>query len=122
MQLNLVAAAYAFDVNEAPALPRGARLATLPSAEMVDGEWYVETYPDVRAAIMNGQFKSAVQHYLAYGFQEGRLPSSPKVDEAWYLATYPDVAQAILDGKVKNGTDHFIHYGYIEGRFPRSRS
>ena len=76
----------------------------------VDAEWYLSQYPDVRAAVQNGQFKSAEEHYRTNGFKEKRLPARPKaaldvdqaanvaVDAEWYLSQYPDVRTAIQDG------------------------
>jgi hypothetical protein len=43
----------------------------------VDEEWYFQAYPDVRAAVEDGRFKSAPHHYRMHGFFEGRLPSKP---------------------------------------------
>jgi MoaA/NifB/PqqE/SkfB family radical SAM enzyme len=42
---------------------------------VVDEEWYFEAYPDVRAAVEDGRFKSARHHYRTCGFLERRLPS-----------------------------------------------
>lgn len=93
------------------------------SAEVVlDEEWYLSCYPDVRAAIADGHFSSAESHYRAHGRKEKRLPSPPAVDEAWYLLRYPDVVRAIQLGQVKSAYDHFVRFGYGEGRLPRHPS
>lgn len=42
-----------------------------------DEEFYLETYPDVAAAIGRGEYASAREHYLAYGAAEGRAASRP---------------------------------------------
>jgi hypothetical protein len=85
---------------------------------VVDPDWYLSTYPDVAGALMKGRFRSALQHYLAHGFQEGRLPVPPSVDEVWYIAMYPDVAEAIGKGSIGSARQHFIQSGYREGRLP----
>lgn len=84
----------------------------------VDAEWYLSQYPDVRAAIENGQFKSALDHYLNNGIREKRIPSRPKVDEEFYLKSNPDVAEAVRQGRFKSGFEHYVLYGYFEDRKP----
>lgn len=37
-----------------------------------DAAWYLETYPDVGAAVSQGGLESALAHYLAHGREEGR--------------------------------------------------
>jgi hypothetical protein len=91
---------------------------TAPADVTVDAEWYLSQYPDVRAGIQNGLFKSALDHYRAHGYFEKRLPLKPVVCEVWYLRRYPDVAQAIREGWESTAHNHFIKYGYLEGRIP----
>jgi hypothetical protein len=91
--------------------------ANLPKNVIVDAEWYLSQYPDVKEHIP-GQFLSARDHFIRNGYQEGRVPIKPMVDEAWYLTTYPDVAEAVRSGRAKSGFDHFIENGYAEGRKP----
>jgi SAM-dependent methyltransferase len=38
--------------------------------------WYLDTYPDVRAAVASGAFESGRDHWLQFGEVEGRLPSN----------------------------------------------
>ncbi len=91
-----------------------------PEDVLVDEEWYRSQYPDVKEKIP-GQFQSARDHFIRFGYQQGRLPIKPLLfDEAWYLATYPDVAEAVRSGRLKSGYDHFIKFGYAEGRQPSS--
>jgi hypothetical protein len=84
-----------------------------------DEEWYLSQYPDVRADIQSGTFKSGLEHYRRHGILEKRLPAKPVVDEAWYLRAYPEVKQAIREGRETSAYDHFVKYGYREGRAPR---
>jgi hypothetical protein len=91
-----------------------------PAGTLVDEEWYLSQYPDVRAGIKPGGFRSAYHHFLEFGYREGRLPRKPNLDEAWYLASYPDVAEAIRSGRVKSAYDHFMQNGYGEGRKPNA--
>ena len=88
-----------------------------PKDVLVDDVWYLSQYPDVKAQIP-GHFRSARDHFIRNGYQEGRVPIKPMFDEAWYLTTYPDVAEAVRSGRMKSGYDHFIENGYGEGRKP----
>ena len=44
---------------------------------VVDSDWYLSTYPDVRDAVSAGQYRDALEHYLRYGMAEGRMPRPP---------------------------------------------
>lgn len=92
------------------------------SRPVVDEEWYLSCYPDVRAAIAEGRIGSAASHYRDHGKRENRLPTRPVVDEAWYLLRYPDVARLIRSGQVQSAYDHFVQAGYGEGRLPQHPS
>ena len=85
---------------------------------IVDEKWYLEQYPDVKAAIEKRAFFSGTDHFRRHGFLEGRMSAPQSFDEAWYLATYPDVAEAVRDGLFKSGRDHFMTAGLFEGRMP----
>jgi hypothetical protein len=82
----------------------------------VDETYYLSQYPDVRAAIAEGVFSSAVEHYRANGYCEGRLPAEPELDAGWYLERYPDIAAEHGNGALPDLVAHFVHYGYREGR------
>ncbi len=79
---------------------------------------YLTANPDVRDAMRKGHELTAAQHFIAFGYFEGRRGGLPKVDETWYLRTYPDVAVAVAAGKVKSATEHFEVMGAGEGRAP----
>lgn len=94
-----------------------------------DAETYLQQNPDVATAVQNGQFSSALQHYLLYGAAEGRdapvasggilggpQPAPAAFDQAGYFALYPDVAEAAADGRVVSGLAHFLSFGQQEGR------
>jgi hypothetical protein len=83
-----------------------------------DEDWYLATYPDIQAAVHQGEFPSGWAHFRTVGYLEGRLGNRPIVDSEWYLDTYPDIAQAMLEGKVTSAADHFEMFGYAEGRLP----
>jgi hypothetical protein len=82
-----------------------------------DEQFYLKTYPDVVDAIRRRELGSAYEHFLNFGYLEGRLPVDPAVDETWYLKTYPDVAAA-AQKQPTTARDHYFKYGYREGRRP----
>jgi hypothetical protein len=45
-----------------------------------DEEWYLQQNPDVATAVHEGRGKSGLEHYLAYGRNEGRLAVPRKQD------------------------------------------
>jgi hypothetical protein len=86
---------------------------------VVDEDWYIARYSDVReAAKARGSKSYATEHYRTHGFLEGRLPHEPVVDEAWYRKAYPDVDEAIRLGRQVDAKSHFVQEGYHEGRQP----
>ena len=77
---------------------------------LFDTAWYLERYPDVRAAGID-----PLGHYVTYGWREGRQPC-PLFDPSWYRAEYPDVAAS--------GSEPLLHYlrqGWREGRSPHPK-
>jgi len=83
-----------------------------------DETWYLATYPEISDEIRKGRFISARQHFLRYGFFQGRLPCKPKVDAEWYTKSYPDVARGIASRRIRSAEDHYIVFGFREGRMP----
>jgi glycosyltransferase involved in cell wall biosynthesis len=75
------------------------------SSGYFDPEWYLATYPDVRAS-----GKNPLQHFCELGAWEGRDPSR-YFSTTWYLEQYPDVQNC-------NPLEHFIDHGVKEGRTP----
>ena len=86
---------------------------------VVDEDWYIARYSDVREDVQASGSKSyAIEHYRTHGFLEGRLPHDPMVDEEWYRKSYPDIDEAIRLGRETDAKSHFIKQGYQEGRKP----
>ncbi|WP_347339489.1 esterase-like activity of phytase family protein [Planktothrix sp. FACHB-1355] len=81
---------------------------------LFDPKYYLSAYPDVADAIAKGLFKSAYDHFIQFGMDEGRNPSS--LFGLGYLSENPDVAQAVANGQLKSGFDHFFRFGYKEQR------
>ncbi len=82
---------------------------------LFDESYYLQQYPNVAAAVADGQFSSGYAHYLQYGQYEGYSPN-PYWDESWYLAENPDVAAAVNDGQVSSGFMQYYDYGQYENR------
>ena len=94
---------------------------------------YSDINTDVRNAIDQGwvpSFQSVTDHYVKYGFKEGRLTSSNWTeaqvnawDDAGYLSANPDVAN-YFQGAANSGWSlfgkygfaHWINFGQYEGR------
>ena len=76
-------------------------------AALVDSAWYLEHYPDVKAAGVDPR-----AHFVKHGIKEGRSPNA-FFNTRWYLAEYPDVARS-----GKNPVKHYLKYGAKEGRDP----
>lgn len=43
-----------------------------------DEAWYCETYPDVAEAVGKREFASGHEHFIEFGFFEGRSPAAPR--------------------------------------------
>jgi hypothetical protein len=85
-----------------------------------DEDGYLQANPDVQQAVQRGEIESGYQHYIGYGYFEGRKGGTALVEENWYLQKYPDVAAALKEGRVRSASDHFNAVGAAEGRCPSS--
>lgn len=87
-----------------------------------DNAAYLAANPDVQEAVQRGEVKSALLHYIGYGYFEGRPGGTAVVDRTWYSRTYPDVVQALQDGttEVRSMEEHFHVIGAAEGRSPNA--
>ena len=83
-----------------------------------DNDFYIKTNEDVREGIKRGDISSAFDHFVEFGFLEGRRGWRLIVDERFYLSENDDVRQSIKNGQFKNGQEHFDAVGEAEGRLP----
>jgi hypothetical protein len=83
---------------------------------LFDESVYLETYPDVAAAVAAGLFGSGREHFLKHGLSEGRVAISSSYDEETYLDANPDVAAAVEAGLFSSGLEHYAFYGQFENR------
>ena len=82
---------------------------------LFDEHYYLKEYPNVAAAVADGEFATGYDHYIKYGQYEGFSPS-PYWDESWYLQENPDVAAAVRAGTISSGFMHYYLYGQYENR------
>ncbi len=78
---------------------------------------YLTENPGVAAAVANDLLSSGFEHWLRFGFSEGRSPQFV-FDEEYYLAENLFVAQGVTNGVFTNGLEHYIRFGQAEGRQP----
>ena len=82
-----------------------------------DEEWYLKQYPDVATAIASGKVKSAHEHYIGFGYFEGRLPGLNGFDPKVYYESHDDLGRmSSKKDSDRLAREHFIKYGYREGR------
>ena len=74
---------------------------------LVDDEWYLETYPEVRETGL-----TPFRHFMKIGVHKGHNPNQ-YFDTIWYLNEYPDVARS-----GKNPLTHYLDHGAEEERDP----
>ena len=86
----------------------------LARAEL-DEAWYFKRYPDAAELVKNGEFGSALDHYVRQGATEGRSPNAD-FDEAYYLTLHNDVQDAVRTGRMRCGFEHYLGWGRKEGR------
>ncbi len=87
--------------------------------QLFNEAFYLESYPDVAAAVASWQIPDGRSHFLASGIQEGRTLISRfyRGDvEARYLGANPDVAAVVASGGLASGLQHFLGSGEAEGR------
>jgi len=89
----------------------------LPTSRYFDPEWYLRRYPDVAAAIGQGEWKSELHHYLCNG---GPITFDPleSFSEEHYLTRDPGLRTVIAAGHFRNGYMHFLSFGASELRSP----
>jgi len=84
-----------------------------------DEKFYLNTYTDVKDAVVKKYFPTGLSHYLQYGRtkKENRAPN-PFVDFQYYLANNPDVANAVKNDPNQSAHKHLFTWGNKEGRRP----
>src|SRR5690606_8825934 len=102
-------------------LERWAReVALLRDSALFDPDFYLDRYPDVRAAGVD-----PLQHFVEHGAREGRWPN-PWFDPAWYRANHqrgdddanPLLHYAHAPGRATSRTSEWFDGGYYRKRHP----
>ncbi|NES07094.1 MAG: hypothetical protein F6K22_32410 [Okeania sp. SIO2F4] len=99
--------------NSSPGIPTFVPPPNIP--ESFNENIYLIENPGVATAVANGLFSNGFEHWLEFGFFEGRSPQFA-FDEEFYLITNPGVANAVANGIFINGLEHYIRFGQAEGR------
>jgi|GEM_PF-4502228 len=82
---------------------------------LFDEQTYLHHNADIFACVIAGLYTTGYQHFITYGWREGRTFSTT-FDNAAYLAANADVAYAVAVGVFKSGTEHYLLYGQFENR------
>lgn len=83
---------------------------------------YLKNNPDVAEAVKAGVFRSAHEHFIQHGKDEGRafepgIVAVERAASANYLRANPDVLDAIrTGGSIRTAREHFETFGANEGR------
>lgn len=92
--------------------------AVVANSDFDENSYFAEN-PDVRRAVRSKQIGSGFEHFIQFGYFEGRRGGRADVDEQWYTNKYPDIALGVKDGKIDRASSHFYAAGAAEGRSPR---
>lgn len=82
-------------------------------ADVYDFDYYIEHYPDLKAAFGNNRI-GALEHFVVYGMSEGRQAKGT-FNVASYKNRYVDLQKA-FGSSLKSYYLHYIEYGKKEGR------
>lgn len=82
-------------------------------ADVYDFDYYIEHYPDLKAAFGNNRIR-ALEHFVVYGMSEGRQARGT-FNVASYKNRYVDLQKA-FGSNLKSYYLHYIEYGKKEGR------
>jgi ABC-type amino acid transport substrate-binding protein len=80
-----------------------------------DENTYLQQHSDVAEAVAEGQLGSGFEHWVRFGFNEGRTPQIP-FNEQFYLDFNPDVTEAVTNGDFASGFEHYALFGASENR------
>jgi hypothetical protein len=100
-------ATYTATLVASASAPTPAKPGSSATLDGFDPLYYLAHNPDVAAAGVD-----PLQHFLAYGWREGRDPDA-FFDTGWYLAHNPDVKASGM-----NPLLHYDMFGWREGRDP----
>jgi len=98
------------------------KIKNIPSSfwEVFDEESYLSINPDIKEAIEQGTFESAVEHFIIYGFEEVKEGKRrigkefPYFSENIYLKYNSDLQEVKKNNPEFDLYRHFLEYGYKE--------
>lgn len=90
------------------------------AGEDFDEDSYLKENPDVLRAVRANEIESGFEHFVRFGYFEGRKGGTADVDERWYANKYSDISSGLKQGKIDSATSHFHTAGAAEGRSPRA--
>ena len=95
--------------------PAGVSPGPIPDSREFDAQFYIEHYPDLKAAF-GSDYAAATEHWINQGLPvEGRR-GSREFDVQFYLSQYADLSAAFGTNYV-DATNHWINQGLpVEGR------
>ncbi|HEY9865557.1 MAG TPA: hypothetical protein V6D21_15385, partial [Candidatus Obscuribacterales bacterium] len=80
-----------------------------------DENTYLQQNPDVVDAVTKGLLKNGFEHWVKFGFSEGRTPQIP-FNEPFYLDFNSDVTESVNNGNFSSGFEHYALFGASENR------
>jgi len=80
-----------------------------------DENTYLQQHSDIAEAVADGRLGSGFEHWVKFGFNEGRTPQIP-FNEQFYLDFNPDVTEAVTNGNFATGFEHYALFGALENR------
>ncbi len=114
---GMLVAATGLTENPFTALLTAPWLGNLRLSAYFDPDWYMAMYDEVEDLIADGQYSSALHHFLT-NRSAAHYAGSADFDEAFYATRYPDIGAAITAGALRSGFQHFIDHGRFENRQP----
>jgi hypothetical protein len=102
-------------IDEAPRFPRNLGELLIE----FDEAYYLESNPDVKAAVAAGGLGSGRHHYITHGFQEYRTPFA--LHSFWYADRYPMAALEVAQGDYADLHHHYVAIGKARGYRPVPR-
>jgi hypothetical protein len=81
-----------------------------------DETYYLESNPDVKAAVAAGSLGSGRHHDITHGFNEYRQPFA--LHSFWYADRYPMAALEVAQGDYADLHHHYVAIGKARGYRP----
>lgn len=88
-------------------------------------EYYLHANPDIAKAVSEGKFSSGEEHFIKYGYSEGRkyrVERPSDWSELGYLTSNPDVEKVVSSGGLESGFYHYKIQGWKEDRSYKLKS